>query len=101
VRIGPFTFSGGFQLSVTNLVDWITAFSSRGAEGTSVSLGGRGSSPLLPSADTSVGGGAVYALSTAPSPWELGDEAIGRPVTTPGQQNEGEIKEEKEKQNKK
>lgn len=66
-----------------------------------MSLGGRGSSPLLPSADTSVGGGAVYALSTAPSPWELGDEAIGRPVTTPGQQNEGEIKEEKEKQNKK
>jgi hypothetical protein len=101
VRIGPFTFSGGFQLSVTNLVDWITAFSSRGADGTSVSLGGRGSSAFLPSADTSVGGWAVYALSTGPSPWGLGDEAIGRPVTAPGQHNEGEIKEEKKKQNQK
>jgi len=101
VRIAPVTFSGGFQLSVTNLVDWITAFSSRGADGTSVSLGGKGSSPFLPSADTSVGGGAVYALSTAPSPWELGDEATGRPVTTPGQHNEGEIQEGKKKQNQK
>lgn len=60
-----------------------------------MSLGGRGSSPFLPSADTSVGGGAVYALSTAPSPWELGNEATGRPVTAPGQHNEGEIKEGK------
>lgn len=77
-------------------MDWITAFSSRGAEGTSVSLGGRGSSPFLPSADTSVGGGAVYALSTAPSPWGLGEEAIGWPVTAPGQHNEGEIKKEGE-----
>jgi len=66
-----------------------------------VSLGGRGSPPFLPSADKSVGGGAVYALSTAPSPWELGDEATGRPVTAPGQHNEGEIKEEKNKQNQK
>lgn len=95
MSIGPVTFSGGFQLSVTNLVDWITAFSSRGAEGASVSLCGRGSSPFLPSADRSVGGGAVYAVSTAPSPWGLGNEAIGRPVTAPGQRNEGEIKEEK------
>ena len=66
-----------------------------------MSLGGRGSSPFVPSADISVGGGAVYALSTAPSPWELGDEATGRPVTAPGQHNEGEIKEENKKQNQK
>lgn len=77
--IGAFTFSGGFQLSVTNLVDTITAFSSRGAEGRSVPPDGCDSFPLLPSARTSVGGGAVYAVSTAPSPGELGEEATGRP----------------------
>jgi len=68
VRTGPFTFSGGFQLSVTNLVDTITALSSRGAEGRSMPPDGGGSFPLLSSTGTSVGGGAVYAVSTAPSP---------------------------------
>ena len=57
-----------------------------------MSLGGRGSSPFLPPAGTSVGGVAVYALNTAPSPWGLEDEAIGRTVTAPGQYNVGEIK---------
>jgi hypothetical protein len=77
--IGEFTFSGGFQLSVTNLVDTITAFSSRGAESRSVPPDGGSSLALLPSAGTSEGGGAVYAVSTAPSPRELGEEATGRP----------------------
>lgn len=68
-----------------------------------MSLGGRGSSPVLPPAGTSVGGGAVYAVSTAPSPWGLGDGATGWPMTAPGQHKLGEIEEEKKnkKQNRK